>query len=251
MNRVAVVTAASKGIGGVTAVAFAKHGYDVVVNYHNDEAAARQVVKDIERAGGEAVAVKRDIFTETGVNELFRVVKEHYGRLDVLVNNAGNPSEPPLGAYTLDSVVESLSANLISSVLCTQAAVPLMQDGGSILFTSSIYGLPFGGNPGLALYSAGKAAIINFAQTMAERLAPAIRCNVVAPGTTRTPAWDGVAPDYAQKSLDMTLQKEWVAAEEIAEAFVFLANTPHITAQTITIDAGWQKKMRDNSPERT
>lgn len=86
--------------------------------------------------------------------------------------------------------------------------------------------------------------MINFAQTMAEKLAPDIRCNVVAPGTTKTPAWDGVDPVYLEKSLGMMLQKEWVTAEEIADAFVFLANTPHLNAQTIVVDGGWQKKLR-------
>jgi 3-oxoacyl-[acyl-carrier protein] reductase len=250
MNKVAVITAASKGIGGVTATAFSKNGYDVVINYHSDDAAAKQIIKEVEADGNKALAVKSDIFTEEGVNKLFKTVEKEFGKIDVLVNNPGNPNEPALGEYTFQNIVDSLSGNFISSVLCTQAAVPLMKDGGSILFTSSIYGLSFAGNPGLAIYSAGKAAIINFSQTMAEKLAPNIRCNVVAPGTTRTPSWDNVAQEYVDKSLSMTLQKEWVAPEEIAEAFLFLANTPHITAQTIIIDAGWQKKIRENSPKR-
>ena len=250
MSKVAVVTAASKGIGGDTAALFGKSGYDVVVNYLSDDQAAQEVVREIESSGSKAIAVKADIYTEAGVKQLFDAVKGKFGRMDVLINNVGNPNEPAFGKYTLDGVVSSLSGNLISSILCTQAAVPLMKEGGSILFTSSIYGLNFAGNPSLVIYSAGKAAIINFAQTMAEKLSPAIRCNVVAPGTTKTPAWDGVSPEYAQKSLGMTLQKEWVEPEEIANAFLFLAETPHITAQTIVVDAGWQKKIRENSPKR-
>lgn len=244
MNKVAVITAASKGIGRSTAVAFGKNGYDVVVNYSKDDNAAQKVVKEIQDTGSKAFAVKADIFTEAGVNKLFQEVQKQFAKVDVLVNNSGNPNEPALGEYTFDNVVESLSGNFISSVLCTQKVVPLMKEGGSILFTGSTYGLNFGGNPGLALYSAGKAGIINFTQTMAEKLAPKIRCNCVVPGTTKTPGWDGVSAEYTQKSLGMALIKEWVGAEEIAAAFLFLANTPHITAQTITIDAGWQKKIR-------
>ena len=92
--------------------------------------------------------------------------------------------------------------------------------------------------------------MINFTQTMAEKLAPNIRCNVVAPGTTKTPSWEGVSPEYVDKSLGMTLLKEWVDAKEIAKAFVFLAETPHITGQTIVIDAGWQKKIREPGHRR-
>lgn len=249
MSKVAVVTGASKGIGAATAIAFGKAGYDVVVNYKDDTDSAERVIKEIEGLGQKAIAVQAHAFTEDGIKKLFAEVKAQFPKIDVLVNNAGDPNEPKFGEYTCDDVNKSLGANFGATVLCCQEAVKLM-DEGSILFTSSIYGLQFGGNPGLMLYSAGKAAMINFAQTLAEKLAPKIRCNVVAPGTTKTPTWDGVAQDYVDKSLSMTLQKEWVAAEEIAAAFVFLAETPHINAQTIVIDAGWQKKIRENSPKR-
>lgn len=248
MNKVVLVTGASKGIGSSTAIAFARAGYDVIVNYKSDSRAARSTQEAIEAAGQKALLVPADVFTESGVDNLFAVISKKYKTIDVLVNNAGVPEEPPFGRWTETTVIQSLAANVVSAALCTQTAVPLMTVGGSILFTSSIYGLNFDGNPTLPLYSAGKAAIINLAQTMAEKLAPAIRCNVVAPGMTKTPAWDSASPDYVDAGLGMTLQKEWIAAEEIAEAFVFLAKTPHITGQTIVIDAGWQKKIR---PEAT
>lgn len=250
MSRVAVVTGASKGIGAATAIAFAKAGYDVAVNYLHDEKAANDVAAAIHAAGRSAYLVRADVFTEEGVRHLFDAVPAKFGTIDVLVCNAGQPKEPPFGEWTEKSIATSLTANVVSAALSTQAAVPLMNSGGSIFFTSSIYGLNFGGSPSLTLYSAGKAAIINFAQAMAEKLAPNIRCNVVAPGTTKTPAWDGANPEYVGVSLGMTLQNEWVSAEEIADTFVFLARTPHINAQTIVIDAGWQKKIRGKGPLR-
>lgn len=249
MSKVVVVTGASKGIGGATALAFGKAGYDVVVNYKTDTQSAQNIVEQIEMYGQKAIAVQSDAFSEEGIIKLFKVVTDVFPKIDVLVSNAGNANEPSFGEYTCADINKSLGANFGSSVLCTQEALKLM-DKGSILFTSSIYGLPFGGNPNLVLYSASKAAMINFAQTMAEKLAPNIRCNVVAPGTTKTPAWENVAPEYAKKSLDMTLLKEWVTAEEVAETFLFLANTPNITGQTITVDGGWQKKIRDSSPQQ-
>ena len=249
INKAVVVTGASKGIGVATAIAFGKSGYNVVVNYHKDTKSVQKVVAQIEKYGQKAIAVQADVFTKEGIKKLFKITKATFPKIDVFINNAGNPNEPSFGTYTSEDINKSLGANIGASILCTQEAVKLI-DKGSILFNSSVYGLQFGGNPNLALYSAGKAAMINFAQTMAEKLAPNIRCNVVAPGTTKTPAWDGVAPEYSQKSLDMTLLKEWVDAEEIANAFLFLAETPHITGQTIVVDAGWQKKIRDNSPKR-
>ena len=246
MSKTVIVTGASKGIGAATAIAFGRAGYDVIINYHTDQKAAEAVAQQITSAGANAYLVQADVFTEAGVTALFAKAATYIDHLDVLVNNAGSPKEPELGNYTQETVLQSINNNFASAVLCSQAALPLLQAGGSMLFTSSIYGLNFGGNPGLVLYSAAKAAMINYAQTMAEKLAPTIRCNVVAPGTTLTPAWgekkDG---DYAKRSLAMTLQKEWVAAEEIAAAFVFLAETPHVNAQTIVVDGGWQKKIRE------
>jgi len=164
--------------------------------------------------------------------------------ITVFINNAADTHEPDFGDYTYDSIIQNLAANFGAIALCTQEAAKRM-DTGSILFTSSIYGLPFGGHPGMPLYSASKAALINFSQGMAEKRASNIRCNVVAPGSTRTPHWDEVSEEYKQKALGMSLLKAFVEPEEIAAALLFLAQTPHITAQTITIDAGWQKKIRD------
>lgn len=244
MSKVVVITGASKGIGSSTAAAFAQAGYDVVINYKSDTKAAEATAKAVETAGQKSLLVQSDIFTEAGIRTLFDAVKEEFDHIDVLVNNAGLPKEPPFGEWTTSAITESFTANVTSAALCTQAAVSLIKTGGSIIFTTSIYGLNFGGNPTLLLYSAGKAAIVNLAQTLAEKLSPNIRCNVVAPGATKTPAWDGADPAYVAAAHDMTLQKEWVTAEDIASASVFLAEAPHITAQTIVVDAGWQKKIR-------
>lgn len=249
MSKVVLVTGASKGIGAATALAFGKAGYDVAVNYRKDTKSAQSIVRQIEGYGQKALAIQANAFTDEGTKELFKCLTDVFPKLDVLVNNAGNPNEPTFGAYTCDDVNMSLGANFGATVLCTQEAVKIMNKG-TILFTSSVYGLQFGGNPNLALYSAGKAAMINFAQTMAEKLAPNIRCNVVAPGVTKTPAWDGVSDEHIKTSLDMTLQKEWVEAEEIANAFLFLAESPRITGQTIVVDAGWQKKIRATEVQR-
>ena len=167
MSKVAVVTGASKGIGAATAVAFGKAGYDVVINYKSDIKSAQDVAKQVTNCGQKAVIVQADVFIEDGIKQLFREIKEIFNRIDVFVNNAGKPSEAEFGAYTANNIHDSLMANFMSSVLCTQEAAKLI-DKGSILFTSSVYGLQFGGNPSLTLYSAGKAAMISFTQTISE-----------------------------------------------------------------------------------
>jgi 3-oxoacyl-[acyl-carrier protein] reductase len=248
MTKLAIITGASKGIGAATALAFARAGYDIVINYLSDTAAAEATAADARKNGVKAEIIQSDIFTEAGIHSLRETIGNRL--IDVLVCNAGLPEEKPYGEWTTTDILSSLTRNFAGAALCAQELEPSIKDGGSILFTSSIYGLPHGASPVLPLYSAGKAAIISLTQSLAEKLAPRIRCNAVAPGTTKTPAWDGVNPDYAQKSLDMTLLKEWVTAEEIGKTFVFLAEMPHITAQTVVVDAGWQKKIRSESPVR-
>lgn len=243
MNKRVLITGASKGIGAATVIEFAKAGYDVIINYKSDELAVKAVAKEAQQHNVKAHIVQADVFTEQGVKKLYEAVTKDNLSLDVLVNNAGYADEPEFSLLTYQDIVDSLSANFISAVLCTQAFAPSINKGGAILFNSSIYGSNFGGNPGLAIYSAGKAAIVNFAQTMAEMLAPDIRCNVVAPGVTKTPAWDGASPEYIKMRLDQSLQKDWVRAEDIGSAFVFLAENPHVNATTIAVDAGWLKKF--------
>jgi 3-oxoacyl-[acyl-carrier protein] reductase len=242
MNKVAVVTGSSKGIGAATAVAFAKAGYDVAINYRSDDKAAQGVAAEAQKAGANTLIVKADVFTETGVKKLFDEIKDRYKRIDVLVNNAGLAEEPAFEKLNAADITEALSANFTSALLCTQAALPLMQTG-SILYCSSVYGLDYGGNPGLPVYSAAKAAIKNLSQTMAEKLAPHIRCNAVAPGVTKTSAWATASPEYIALRKGMSLNNEWVQPEDIAAAFVFLAETPNVNAETVVVDAGYMKKF--------
>lgn len=240
-KKVVVITGASKGIGAATAKAFAKAGYNVVINYLSDDESAQKLLSDINDSN--SIIVKADVFSEEGISELFNIVKDKYGNIDVLVCNAGLPKEPTLEDLGYNSILKSVSSNFISNVLFIKYFTPIINKNGCVLFTGSVYGANFCGDIDLPLFSAQKAAIVNFSQTMAQKFAPNIRFNVVAPGETRTALWDDIDPLVAKECMNMTLQKEWVEPSEIADAFVFLAKTPHINAQTITIDAGWSKKF--------
>ena len=249
VSKVAVITGASRGIGEATAIAFATKGYDIVLGYKQDTEAANRVAGQVLELGQNAVVAKADISKQAGVEALFSVIRKNHKSIDVFINNAAAINEPEFGQYDHMAVAGDLADNFGASVMCTQEAAKMMTKG-SILFTSSIYGMNFGGSVTFPLYSAAKAAMINFAQTMAEVLSPDIRCNIVAPGATLTEHWQKAKPEYVERHMKATLLKEFIEPEEIANAFVFLAETPHITGQTIVIDAGWQKKIRDNSPPR-
>ena len=109
MNKVVVITGASKGIGAATAIAFGKAGYDVVVNYRKDTKSAQHVVAQIEKYGQKAIAVQADVFTEESIKVLFKVIRATFPKIDVLINNAGNPNEPNFGAYTYDNINGTLT----------------------------------------------------------------------------------------------------------------------------------------------
>src|ERR1051325_10796829 len=172
MRRVAVVTGASKGIGAATAEAFGKEGYEVMVTSLSDADGADRLVDTIEKQGSRAIGVQADMFSEEGVERLFQTVEDEFGRLDVLVNNVGSSGGVHFGTYTIANITEKFIGNVASAMLCTQRAVPLMRRGGSVLFNSSVNGMPFCASPDSALYGAGKAALGSFAQAMAEGLAP-------------------------------------------------------------------------------
>lgn len=249
-NRVVVITGASRGIGAATAKRFAQAGYDVVINYLQDRESAKQIAAAVEKAGVRAVVVQADIYTESGIQELFDEVQKTYTAIDIFINNAGGPPEPDFGNYDRTSIIAALDGGFISAVLCTQAASKLIKPSGCILYTSSIYGLDQGGSPNRALYSASKAAIINFAQTMAQELAPKkVRSNVVAPGMTNTSHWQIRSEAYRKQRLNMSLQKEFVEPDEVANAFLFLAESPHATGVTLVLDAGWSKKFPESTPK--
>lgn len=249
-NKVVVITGASKGIGAATAKRLASAGYDVVINYLQDKKAAEQTSAEVKKVGVNAIVIRADVYTESGIQKLFSEIQKTYEKIDVFINNAGGPPEPDFGSYDRSSVIAALDGGLISAVLCTQAAAKIIKPGGCILFTSSIYGLNQGGSPNRALYSAGKAAMINFSQTMAQELAPRkIRSNIVAAGMTNTSHWQIRSETYRKQRLNMSLQKEFVEPEEVANAFLFLADSPHATGTTLVIDAGWSKKFPESTPQ--
>lgn len=237
-----VVTSAANGIGAAAAYAFAKAGCNVAINYFSSKDQADALVEKCSSLGVKAIAIQADVTDERQVSGLAQRVKSEFGGVDILINNAGLAKEPSFEEMTKEDILTALNNSLISTMIVTKSFVPTLITKGVVLNISTIYGLDQSGSTGLPVYSAAKAGVINFTQTMAKKYAPDIRFNVVAPGFTLTAHWDDIDEKVKKECLESTLQKEWVTPEDIADALIFLARSSHINSQTIVVDAGWSKR---------
>ena len=185
-GKVAIVTGASKGIGAAIAKGLAAEGASVVVNYASSKAGADQVVAEIEKAGGKAVAVQGDVSKAADVKRLFAEGHEAFGRLDILVNNAGVYQFAPLEDVTEAEYHRQFDTNVLGPILATQEAVKRFGDeGGSVINVSSVASTK--GLPGATVYGATKSALDQITRNHAIELAPRkIRVNTIAPGGVET-----------------------------------------------------------------
>jgi len=258
-GKVAIVTGAGSGIGRGIALAFAREGAKVVVNdEHGDEATA--VADEIRAQGKEALAVEADVSRNDQVEEMVRKTLEAFGRIDVLVNNAGVGGEhvgSPLSDLTEEDWDRTYEVNLKAHFLTCRAIMPHMieQKSGKIINISSIAGKT--GSPIIPHYSATKAGVVNFTQALAREMAPhRVNVNAICPGLIWTPLWERMATLLAEKASlpsgvhpravfdgavqQMMPMKMEQTAEDIAMTAVFLASSEsdQITGQAINVDGG-------------
>lgn len=238
-GKVAIVTGASRGIGKATALALASQGAAVVVNYASSSGAADAVVAEITGMGGQAIAVNADVSQEAAVEAMVAQTIAQFGRIDVLVNNAGITRDTLLLRMKLEDWQAVIDLNLTGVFLCTRAVskVMLKQKSGRIINITSVAGQM--GNPGQSNYSAAKAGVIGFTRTVARELASrGITVNAVAPGFIATDMTDGLA---AEPILAMIPLNRYGQPEDIAGMIEFLAATPaagYITGQVFNVDGG-------------
>lgn len=240
-NKVAVVTGASKGIGAAIAKHLAAEGASVVVNYSSSQDAANNVVAEIVRGGGKAVAVKADMSQKADIERLYTATKNAFGAIDILVNNAGIYTPAPLEEITEEHFHKQVNLNVLGLVLSTQEAVKHFSPaGGSIINISSVVSSL--GLAGLSVYSSTKAAVDSITRALAKELAPRkIRINSVNPGMVET---EGLhATGFIANSEHMasiTPLGRIGQPEDIAPAVVFFASqdSSWITGETLYITGG-------------
>lgn len=241
LDKVAIVTGSSRGIGRAIAIRLASEGAKVVVNYLSNQTAADEVVAEIRSRGSEAIGLQADVSQFDQAKALIEGAKAEYGRLDILVNNAGTTRDTLIMRMSEDDWDVVLDTNLKGAFNCIKAACRHMmrQRYGRIVSISSVAGLA--GNLGQANYAAAKAGLIGLTKTVARELGQRnITCNAVAPGLVPTDLTASLPSEYLELALERTLLGRTGTAEEIAAAVAFLASDEagFITGQVLAVDGG-------------
>jgi 3-oxoacyl-[acyl-carrier protein] reductase len=240
----AVVTGSSRGVGRSVAKAYAEAGADVLVNYTYSEGPAQELVDEIKALGRKAVAVRADVANKADVLRMMALAKEQFGRVDIIVNNAGFTRPGMLGKLSEEDWDAVVDAHLKGPFLCIQAAFPYFkeQNYGKVINVSSVAGLV--GTVGQVNYSAAKGGILSFTKSVARELARYNVCaNVISLGIVETDMTDKIRSDEKLRDIYMNriLLKKFAAAEDITPAFVFLAShdADYVTGQVLCVDGGY------------
>jgi 3-oxoacyl-[acyl-carrier protein] reductase len=241
-NRVVVVTGGGTGIGRAVCERFAVEGARVVVNYRGSRAEAEETARVICERGGKAEAVQADVSADADARRLIEGAAARWGRLDVLVNNAGWSRRTP--HHLLDELTDeiwdrTLNTNLRGAFYCMRAAAPLLKrsPGASIVNIAST--APYLGVGSTIVYAASKAGVISMTKSFARILAPDVRVNAVAPGLVET-RFAGWPPDTFEGARKQSPLERIATVDEIAAAVLFLAaGATAMTGETIRVDAGF------------
>ncbi len=239
-EAVVVVTGASRGLGRAIAEEVARGGAKVVVNYSRSKEPAEELVNEISESGGEAIAVQADVSDAEQAQNLIDQAIEEYGRIDVLVNNAGINIDRTLKKLSVDDWDKVIQVDLNSAFYTVHAVLPHMteQGGGKIINMSSFVGEA--GNIGQANYSAAKAGLLGFTKTAAKELARSgITVNAICPGFIETDMVASIPEDARDKLLKTVPLGRFGQPEEIARAVCYLVEDgDYITGQSLDINGG-------------
>lgn len=242
VTQTAIVTGASRGIGAAVAQRLAQEGYAVVVNYAGQAGEAQAVVQSITSAGGKAVAVQGDVASSAAVKQLFDDSIKAFGRVDVLINNAGimPPTLPALADTDDDTFDRLFAVNVKGTFNTLREAATRLQIGGRIVnFSTSVTGLAL---PGYAVYGATKSAVETFTNIMAKELrGKNIRINAIAPGPTATALFfSGKTAETIERMAKMAPLERLGTPEDIAGAVAFLVseNSAWVNGQTLRANGG-------------
>jgi glucose 1-dehydrogenase len=249
-GQAAIVTGANSGIGAAVAMSFAAAGAKTGINYIGDAGTAQAMVEQVRATGGEAVALEADVSTEDDVQRMFADFVDRFGRIDILVANAGIQRDAPTTDMTLEQWNRVLAVNLSGQFLCAREAIryflrqgfsPASKALGKIVCTSSVHEvIPWAGHVN---YASSKGGVMLMMKSMAQELAPKkIRINSIAPGAIQTGINEAVwsDPERAKALLELIPYGRIGEPEDIAKAALWLASdeSDYVTGTTLFVDGG-------------
>lgn len=241
MNKVVLVTGGTRGIGKEIAITFAREGYDIAINYRKENEDLENTKKEIEANGVKCLAVQGDISSFEDCERFINEIIEEYGKIDVLVNNAGITKDTLLMRMKKEDFESVIDVNLIGTFNVTKNVIPYMMKArnGRIINISSVVGVS--GNAGQTNYSASKAGVIGFTKSLAKEIASRnILVNAVAPGFIETDM-TGILKDEIKEEISKQIPLNRMGKpQDVANVVKFLASedSSYITGQVINIDGG-------------
>lgn len=242
-DKTAFITGSSSGMGAQTAILFAKNGCKVAINYRSNKEEGEAVLNEVKSVGGDGILVQGDISDPSDVNRMFEEIFSQFGKLDILINNAGIDKPKPFLEATIQDWDQTMRVNLYGAFLCSQAAAKHMLENkkGKILNTTSVRALYHAGRDGNIIYSASKAALYSFTKTLAKELAPYIQVNGIAPGPANTSMNEVWTEEVRNEAIELSYLKRLVEPEDIANTYLFLASDESnaMTGEIIVVDGGY------------
>ena len=240
-NKIVLITGAGRGIGRAIAVALAKEGAEVVINYNGSEERAKEVKQTIEENGGKASIYKCNVSDFAACEAMIKDIVKEYGHLDILVNNAGITKDGLIMKMKEEDFDSVLNVNLQGTfnTIRHSARQMLIQRSGKIINISSVSGIL--GNVGQANYAASKAGVIGLTKTMARELGSrGITVNAIAPGFVDTEMTEVLSEEIRENACKQIILGRFGKPEDIANTAVFLASdkADYITGQVISVDGG-------------
>lgn len=238
-GKIVLVTGSSSGIGKAIALRFAEEGADVIVTSSPKSAEKGEKVAQLAREmGTNSIYIQADLSNESEIDMMFDKIESDYGKLDILINNAGVQTGGSLDNISIKKLEYEMQVNVYALVKCSQRAKEMMKTKGWIINTSSFRGLDYAGRSPIMGYCATKAAVNNITRTMALELAPNIMVNAVMPGFVYTENYDNFADELKKVWIENTAIKRFVRPEEIAEVYLMLATTEIVTGTIVAADGG-------------
>ena len=241
LGKVAIITGASRGIGRAIAIELGKEGASVVINYSKDEEGAKETLEALRELGVVAYAIKRDVSSFEGAEEIINKTLEHFGKVDIVVNNAARSTLGLFMDATREDIEGLISTNLLGAMYLTKLVIPhMLGKGGAVLNISSMWGEV--GASCEVLYSTSKGGLNLFTKALAKEMAPSnIRVNAIAPGVIDTKMNSFLSQEEREELENEIPVGRFGLPEEIGKTAVFLCSddSSYITGQILRVDGGY------------